>query len=88
MTSSTLSIVNEEGAWVSRRYRSTGTPADAVDTGDVFIGEGAYEGLIAFMSEDGAPVDRPEGISAEYEDCTELRGVIIDGAVAEPYLPE
>jgi hypothetical protein len=84
--SSTLSIVNEEGAWVSRHYSSRGTPAGSTDTGNVFIGQGAYEGLIAFMST-GAPVLRPEGITAEYVGCEELQGIIIDDAVAEPFLP-
>jgi hypothetical protein len=88
LTSSTLSIVNEDGAWVSRRYRSTGTPAGVTDTGDVFIGEGAYEGLIVFWPEDGPVVARPEGLSAEYGSCMERQGVIIDGAVAKPYRPE
>jgi hypothetical protein len=88
LISSTLSIVNEDGAWVSRRYRSTGTPAGDTDSGVVFIGEGAYEGLIAFMLEDGPEVPRPEEIPSEFAaTCNETQGVIIDGAVAKPYIP-
>jgi hypothetical protein len=89
VVASTLSIVNEDGAWVSRRCRGTGTGADATDSGSVFIGEGTYEGLIAVMSEVGAPVSRPETIPAEYEGCGEVKGIIIDDApVPEPYLPQ
>ena len=70
VTSSTLSIVNEEGAWVSRRYRSTGTPADAVDTGDVFMREPTKDSSHS-CRRTGRRLPRD---SAEYpEDCTELR---------------
>jgi hypothetical protein len=86
--SSTMSIVNEDGAWVARRYRTTGALAESTDTGTVFIGEGAYDGLIAFMSDHRAPVQRPEEVPPEYEGCEAVRGVIIDGAVAESYRPE
>jgi len=88
VVSSTLSIVNEDGAWVSRRYESTGTPAGDTDSGNVFIGEGAYEGLIAFMPDDETEAPRPDGLSSAYGPCTESHGVIIDGALAVPYLPE
>jgi hypothetical protein len=90
--SSTMSIVNDDGAWVSRRYRSTGTLDEPTDTGNVFIGEGAYEGLIAIMPRDDADdvaieVPRPEEIPEEFGPCSEVHGVIIDGALAVPYLP-
>jgi len=71
----TLSIVNEDGAWVSTRYRATVDGSDtAIPAVDVFIGQGAYEGLIAIM-ETAGPCSGP--------------GVILDGApVPEPYIPE
>lgn len=75
---STLSIVNEDGAWVSATYRAT--DADGTEKGDgpnFFIGEGAYEGLIAVMD------------SHEVGECADVQGVIFDGApVPEPYRPE
>ena len=39
------------------------------------------------MSDHLVPTSRPPEVQAEYEDSAEVRGVIIDGAVAEPYLP-
>jgi hypothetical protein len=86
----TLSIVTEDGAWVTRGGLR-GTLADGTDAGAIFVGDGAYEGLIAIMTEPGAfgQVPRPEEIPAEYGPCEEVRGTIFDGApVPEPYLPE
>jgi hypothetical protein len=86
----TLSIVNEDGAWVAADYH--GTLDDGTEVGDsapVFVGEGAYKGLIAVQAPGEVPAPRPEGLSAAYGPCNEFRGTIFDGApVPEPYRPE
>jgi len=75
----TLSIVNEDGAWMSALYGATF--ADGTDMGsspNVFVGQGAYEGLIAIT-------EQPSGSGQ----CLDVRGIIFDGTpVPEPYLPE
>ena len=84
LTASTSSIVNEDGAWVNAEYLTSG------GTGPhVFIGEGAYEGLVAIMT-NGAGVRRPEEVDASFgPSCNEIRGSIFDGApVLVPYLAQ
>jgi hypothetical protein len=85
---STLSIVNDDGAWVATYYRATADGSEPGDTDDLFIGEGAYEGLVALMGP-GTPVRTPEGLPIGYSDCQESSGVIFDQPpVPVPYLGE
>ena len=74
----TVRLVTEAGAWETRGYVgnfSDGTPIGVNPTA-VWIGEGAYGGLIAIM----------ESTNLEGACGHEVRGVIFDGApVAEPY---
>jgi len=77
----TLRIVNETGAWENRGYG--GTYSDSTPIGDnspeVWIGEGAYEGLVAIV----------ESTPIEGTCDADVRGIIFDGApVPEPYIPE
>jgi hypothetical protein len=87
---STLSIVNEDGAWVSTLYRATVDGADLGDAGtQVFVGQGAYEGLVAVVSGEEQAVPRPEGLSPDFSGCTEYHGAILEGApVPEPILAQ
>jgi hypothetical protein len=81
MFAATCRIANEQGAWGDRGYGgsySDGTPIGE-NSPDVWIGEGAYEGMIAVM----------ESTPLEGGGCgASLRGVIFTGAPAlEPYIP-
>jgi hypothetical protein len=76
----TLRIVNEEGAWRSTSFGGRFADGTAIGHGPVvFIGEGAYKGLIAV-----ATFPDVEGVCA-----SDIRGIIVEGAPAgEPYVPE
>jgi hypothetical protein len=90
----TSGIVNEDGAWTQRLYQGMDTLAptpdgyvyapDGLPLSAAYIGEGAYEGLIAVMV-NGAEVRRPDDIAAQFGPCSEVHGFIFDGALAEPY---
>jgi hypothetical protein len=85
---STLSIVNEDGAWVAASYRASADGSDPGDPTGIFVGQGAYEGLVAYMGP-GTPVATPEGLSGGYSDCSESSGVIFDHPqFPEPYASE
>jgi hypothetical protein len=85
---STLSIVNDDGAWVATTYRATADGSGPGDPNDLFVGEGAYEGLVALMGP-GTPVATPEDLPIGYSDCQESSGVIFDQPpVPVPYLGE
>jgi hypothetical protein len=75
----TRRIENEAGSWEVRAYG--GSFADGTPIGNapaVYIGEGAYEGLIAILDE--SPLEGACG--------SDVRGVIFDRApVPEPYVP-
>jgi hypothetical protein len=78
---STHRIENEAGAWEGRGYG--GNFSDGTAIGDegandtVWIGEGAYAGLIAIM--ESTPIEAQCGF--------EVRGIIFEGApVPEPYI--
>jgi hypothetical protein len=88
---STHSIVNEDGAWVNADLgvRFGDGRESGGDQPMIFVGRGAYEGLIAIWTGGTEGVPRPEGISSEYGTCDEVRGVIFDVApVPEPYVPQ
>ena len=85
-------IENEAGAWTGRDYGGTFSDGTAVgaDTGletddtfatiadSVWIGEGAYAGLIAII--ESTPLEAECGVN--------VRGIIFEGApVPEPYIP-
>jgi hypothetical protein len=75
----TFRIENEAGAWVSRGVG--GSYSDGTSIGnptEVFIGEGAYEGMIAII--ESSPLEHTCG--------SDIRGVLFgDGPVPEPYNP-
>jgi hypothetical protein len=75
----TRRIENEAGSWEVQGFGGSypdGTPI--ANTAAVYIGKGAYEGLIAIMDE--SPLEDACG--------AEVRGLIFDGApVPEPYVP-
>ena len=77
----TLRIENQAGAWENRGYGgnySDGTPIGD-NSPEVWIGEGAYEGLVAIM----------ESTLIEGTCEADVRGIIFDGApIPEPYIPE
>lgn len=77
----TLRIENEDGAWEDRSYG--GSYSDGTPIGDsspeVWIGEGAYEGLVAII----------ESTPIEGTCDADVQGIIFAGApVPEPYVPE
>jgi len=77
----TLRIENQDGAWEDRGYG--GSYSDGTPIGDnspeVWIGVGAYEGLVALM----------ESTPSEGTCDADVRGIIFDGApVPEPYIAE
>ena len=76
----TRRIENEAGSWEVRAYGGSypdGTPIGNAPA--VYIGEGAYEGLIAILDE--SPLAGACG--------ADVRGLIFDGApVAQPYVSE
>lgn len=77
----TRRLQNDEGAWEERGYGgsfSDGTAIGGEAIREVWIGEGAYEGLIAIM--EGTPIEGTCDL--------EVRGLIFQGApVPEPYIP-
>ena len=78
---STHRIENEAGAWEGRGYGGNFSDGTAIgDDGgndNVWIGEGAYAGLIAIM--ESTPLEAQCGF--------EVRGIIFEGApVPEPYI--
>ena len=78
---STHRIENEAGAWEGRGYGGNFSDGTAIgdDGGNdsVWIGEGAYAGLIAIM--ESTPIEAQCGF--------EVRGIIFEGApVPEPYI--
>jgi hypothetical protein len=89
MIASTLSIVNDEGAWVAAEYHGTTDGTSPGVTPSDFIGEDAYEGLVAHMEFGTAQVLAPKGLPAGYGPCNEVRGIIFDQPpVPVPYLGE
>jgi hypothetical protein len=78
LVASTLSIVNADGAWVSTLYRETSGGADPGDTPNIFIGEGAYAGLVAVIE-----------MTDTSSECSDIQGIVFDQPVVPvPYLPE
>ena len=80
MFAATRRIVNGDGAWESRSIGGAYADGTAIgETPEVFIGEGAYEGLIAIL----------ETTSLDAQGCVgEMRGMIFAGApLPEPYIP-
>jgi hypothetical protein len=79
LVAATLSIVNEDGAWVSTDYEGAYPDGSNAGTGPtVLLGQGGYEGLVAMMTTPAGPGD-----------CSDVHGVIFDQPpVPEPYLPE
>jgi hypothetical protein len=74
-------IENEAGAWEGRGYGGNFSDGTAIGDGggndSVWIGEGAYAGLIAIM--ESTPFEAQCGF--------EVRGIIFEGApVPEPYI--
>lgn len=69
----TRRIENDDGAWEDQGYGgnfSDGTPIGGESTGEVWVGQGGYEGMIAIM----------EGTPVEGTDCdVAVRGIIFDG---------
>jgi hypothetical protein len=89
LIAATLSIANDEGAWVTDGTGAMFPDGTEARSANVFVGQGAYDGLYAIMSEGGAAVTRPESVSSEFGQCNEVEGVIFDGApVPEAYLPD
>jgi hypothetical protein len=81
----TRRIENEEGAWETRDVGgnfSDGSPIGApeFEAPAVYVGEGAYEGMIAIMEE--SPLEGEGACGAD------VRGVLfVDGPVPVPYNP-
>ena len=74
---------------MSALYRATADGSDPGDSPNIFIGEGAYEGLVALMESETAQVLPPKGLPAGYGPCNEFRGIILDQPpVPGPYLPD